>query len=141
MIQITETVGIQDWEISYTASRASGPGGQHVNVTASRVTLWFNVAASPSLTEAQRQRVVTRLAGRVGQDGFLQVSAQSERSQAANKDEALARFVALLRKALAVARPRTATRVPKGALRRRETTNKRHAARKKDRAWRAGGDE
>src|SRR5262245_37131442 len=81
MIDITDYLAIPESELTFTTSRSSGPGGQHVNKTSSRVILRFNVAASPSLSETQKHRLLTRLATRVSKDGVLRVVSQKYRSQ------------------------------------------------------------
>ncbi len=91
-------------EIDLRVSRSSGPGGQHANVTASRVEAVFDVAGSPSLSEEQRRRVM----GRVGPR--LTAVAQDSRSQARNRELALERLRSRLATALAVPRPRHATK-------------------------------
>jgi ribosome-associated protein len=91
-------------EIELRASRSSGPGGQHANVTASRVEAVFDAAASPSLSEAQRERIVRRLGPRVT------ATAQDTRSQTRNRTLALERLAERLAHALEPRRPRTATR-------------------------------
>jgi ribosome-associated protein len=94
-IDITDCLAIPESELTFTAARSSGPGGQHVNKISSRVILRFNVAASPSLSEAQKHRLLTRLATRVSKDGVLRVMSQKYRSQSANRRAALERFVTL----------------------------------------------
>src|SRR5664280_3566590 len=88
---------------------SGGPGGQNVNKVATKVTLTFDVAASPSLTDAQRDRIRARLATRISKDGVLQVVSQRHRTQGANRAAALERFVELLRDALAEEAPRVPT--------------------------------
>jgi ribosome-associated protein len=105
-------------EIELRASRSSGPGGQHANVTASRVEAVFDVAASATLSEGQRARISARLGPRVT------ASAQDTRSQLRNRELALERLAARLAGALEVRRPRTATR-PTAASRRRRLEGKR----------------
>jgi ribosome-associated protein len=111
-------------EITIRASRSSGPGGQHANVTASRIEAVFDVAASSALSDSQKARVIERLGPRVtaiSQDG---------RSQAQNRELALERLRARLAGALYVARPRTPTRPTKASERRREDSKRRHSDRK-----------
>lgn len=106
-------------EVELRASRSSGPGGQHANVTASRVEAVFDVWASQTLSDAQKRRVADRLGPRVT------ASAQDTRSQGRNRELALARLAERLAGALAVARPRTKTR-PTKAARQRRLAAKRH---------------
>ena len=108
-------------EIELRTSRSSGPGGQHANVTASRVEAVFDVAASATLSGAQKARVTARLGPRVT------ASAQDTRSQLRNRELALERLAARLAHALEVRRPRTATR-PTAASRRRRAESKRRRA-------------
>lgn len=111
-------------EITLRASRSSGPGGQHANVTASRVEAVFDVLASPSLSDAQRTRVLARAGPR------LVAVAQDERSQTRNRELALSRLAERLERALSVPRSRRATR-PSAAARARRQADKRRAARRK----------
>jgi ribosome-associated protein len=114
-------------EIVLRASRSSGPGGQHANVTASRVEAVFDVAASQALSEAQKARVVARLGARVT------AVAQDARSQARNRELALERLRERLAAALAVPRRRRPTRPTAGSRRRRAETKQRQAVRKQAR--------
>jgi ribosome-associated protein len=121
-------------EITIRASRSSGPGGQHANVTASRIEAVFDVTASSALSDSQKERVIERLGPRVtaiSQDG---------RSQAQNRELALERLRARLAAALYVARPRTPTRPTKGSERRREDSKRRQSERKSARRRPASED-
>jgi ribosome-associated protein len=109
MIEITDRITIPDHEVTFTAARSSGPGGQHVNKVSSRITLHFNILASQSLSAAQKQRLLSRLRTRISKDGVLRVVAQKHRSQAANRQAAVARFIDLVQEALAPSRPRLPT--------------------------------
>lgn len=111
-------------EIQVRTSRSSGPGGQHANVTASRVEASFDVAASPSLTEAQRRRALARVGPRI-----IAV-AQDARSQARNRELALSRLAERLERALAVPRPRRPTQPSAGARERRLDAKRRQGERK-----------
>jgi ribosome-associated protein len=116
-------------EIELRTSRSSGPGGQHANVTASRVEAVFDVAASGALSDAQKARVTARLGPRVT------ASAQDTRSQSRNRDLALERLAARLAHALEVRRPRTATRPTKASQRRRLDAKKQRGEIKRGRRW------
>ena len=111
-------------ELSVRFSPSGGPGGQHANKTNTRVELRFDVAASPSLTEAQRARLLDRLGPEV------RVVVDDERSQARNRALAVERLAQRLAAALAVPRPRRATR-PSAAARQRRLDAKRARARTK----------
>jgi ribosome-associated protein len=111
-------------EIELRASRSSGPGGQHANVTASRVEAVFDVTSSQALTEAQRRRVMAKLGPRVT------AVAQDSRSQTRNRELALDRLAARLSGALAVPRPRRKT-APTAASRERRLAAKRRASARK----------
>jgi ribosome-associated protein len=105
-------------EIELRTSRSSGPGGQHANVTASRVEAVFDVCASESLSDEQRNRIAARLGP------MVRAVAQDTRSQSRNRELALERLRARLEGALAVQRPRRATK-PTAASRRRRAESKR----------------
>ena len=109
------------------ASRSSGPGGQHANVTASRVEASFDVRASRALTDAQRARLLERAGPRVA------AVAQDARSQARNRELALERLAERLRRALAVPKRRRATRPTAAARERRLSEKRRDAQRKRER--------
>ena len=116
-------------EIELRTSRSSGPGGQHANVTASRVVATLDVAAASTLSDAQKERITARLGPRVT------ASAQDTRSQARNRELALERLAARLAHALEVRRPRTATRPTKASRRRRVEGKRRRGEIKRSRRW------
>jgi ribosome-associated protein len=124
LLRIVGGPAIPHAEITLRTSRSSGPGGQHANVTASRVEAIFDVLASSSLSEPQRERVLARVGPRVV------AIAQDERSQTRNRELALKRLAERLARALAVPRSRRATR-PTAASRARRLQDKRLAARRK----------
>ncbi len=128
MLRISHRVSIDEGELRFVASRSAGPGGQHVNKVNSRVTLRFDLEATPSLDEEQKAQVRERLATRISKDGILTVSAQKERSQSANRQRATERFVELLQEALAVPRERRPTRVPRRSQRRRLEDKRRRSS-------------
>ena len=119
MIDVMPGVAIPETEIRFVASRSGGPGGQNVNKVSSRITLLFDVAASSSLDDAQKEKIAGRLATRINREGILQVSSQRHREQGMNRAAALERFADLLRDALTDAPPRRKTRVPRAAKKRR----------------------
>jgi ribosome-associated protein len=111
-------------EVTIRASRSSGPGGQHANVTASRIEASFDVAASAALTDSQKQRVMARLGPTVV------AVAQDARSQSRNRELALERLQRRLSEALAIRRPRRPT-APTGASVERRLEGKRRQAERK----------
>jgi ribosome-associated protein len=119
MIYINDQLSIPDDEITITASRSGGPGGQNVNKVSSRVTLWFDVGTSALLSVEQRRRIETKLATRINKDGKLRIVSQRSRSQEMNRADAIQRFAELLRVALAVRTPRIRTKLPRQAKERR----------------------
>jgi ribosome-associated protein len=99
MITITDTLALDEGEISESFIRASGPGGQNVNKVASAVQLRFDVRHSPSLPASVRERLERIGGSRISQDGVLVITAQRFRSQERNRRDALDRLVALVRRA------------------------------------------
>jgi ribosome-associated protein len=124
---VTRDVAVPLREITVRTSRSSGPGGQHANVTASRVEASFDVARSEALSEAQRARVMSRCGP------VLRAVAQDARSQARNRELALERLRERLARALHVPRSRTATRPTRASRVRREQAKRRQSQRKAER--------
>jgi ribosome-associated protein len=112
-LRIARDVELPLSEVELRTSRSSGPGGQHANVTASRVEAVFDVDASTALDEEQKRRIRSRLGP------VVRATAQDTRSQARNRDLALERLASRLRSALTVQRPRRATQPSRKARRRR----------------------
>ena len=136
MIRITDQVLIPEDEISFTASRSSGPGGQHVNKASTRVTLRFDLANSPSLTPEQKKLLLEQLATRISKQGVLRVVSQKTRSQALNREIALERFVELLQQALEL-RPKRKVTKPRAAAKEKRLAHKKHRGYlKRERGWR-----
>jgi ribosome-associated protein len=125
-------------ELHERFSRSSGPGGQSVNTTDSRVELSFDVRRSPSLPEHARERAVARLASRLT-DGVLTVASAQERSQLLNRAAARERLADLLREAVAPPpRPRVPTKPSRGARERRLQGKRRRAETKRNRRYEGG---
>lgn len=113
---------IPEAELGWRFSRSSGPGGQHVNTSDSRVELFWNVAASKALTDPQRERLLSRLARDIV-SGVLTVTASEQRSQLRNRESALLKLANLVRTALAPdPAPRRPTKPTKGSARRHLAT-------------------
>jgi ribosome-associated protein len=124
MIRVTPSISLPDDAVQLDFTRASGPGGQHVNKTETAVDLRFNVTASRVLPEVVRRRLLKLAGNRVDQDGVLLISAQSYRSQQRNIAEAIERLCDLIRRAAVPPRPRRPTRPTRAARERRLTGKK-----------------
>jgi len=124
MVSVTRSTSIPEAELRFRFSRSSGPGGQHVNRTETRVELVFDLAHTPSLRENQRARALQRLAPYVDTKGVLHLVSQSSRSQLRNREEVVARFQTLMRGALKVPKKRYPT-APSRAARERRRESKR----------------
>ena len=130
---VTSSFGVPDAELSWRFSRSSGPGGQHVNTTDSRVELSFDVARSTSLPEHLRARALGRLAGKLV-DGVLTVSASEQRSQLQNRVTATEKLGQLLREAVAPpAPPRRPTKPTRGSKERRLESKRQRSQLKRQR--------
>ena len=129
---INDRVTIPVRELSWSASRSSGPGGQNVNKVATRVTLRFDLRGSESLTQSQKRRLRALAGRRLDSDGCILVSAQAERSQAQNLERARGNLRRLISKALIVPKHRVASR-PSKTQKRRRLEHKRRVSEKKQR--------
>jgi ribosome-associated protein len=140
-IPIRAGLVIPAWEVVELASRASGPGGQHVNKSSTRVTLKWSPGDSSVLTEPQRKRLLVALRSRLTREGELVVHADRERSRRRNQDAARQRIAELVRDGLEVPRHRRATAPTRGSkLRRKETKQQRGSLKKQRRPVRPGDD-
>ena len=130
-VRINNKLSIPLAELSFRYSRSSGPGGQHAQKSSTRVELRFDVSKSPSLSDAQRRRVLKRLAGYVDSAGVLHLVSQSERSQRRNKEEVIARFQTLMHRALKKRKRRKASQPTAESKERRLKEKKEHSQTKK----------
>ena len=134
MLQVTAAIQIPDSELIESFVRASGPGGQNVNKVASAVELRFDVAASPSLTDALRQRLLARRDRRLTGDGVLVIQANRFRDQSKNRADARDRLAEILRAALHVPKKRVATKPTRASKERRIASKKKRAQHKQTRS-------
>ncbi len=126
MIEITPWLRIDDDEIIEKATRASGPGGQHVNKTSTAIELRFDVRNSPTLPEDVKARLETLGGSRMTLDGVLVLFAQGSRSQEMNRQEARDRLIDLIKRATEKPKPRRPTKPTYSSkLKRLETKGKR----------------
>jgi ribosome-associated protein len=132
-IVITPTLSIPSSELNFRFSRSGGPGGQNVNKVSSRVEVLFSVTDSPSLTEGQRHRLLTRLSGRLDSEGVLLIQVDDSRSQWQNRQIAVERLAGILRDALKVQKRRVATKRTKTSNARRLAAKKRRGELKRGR--------
>jgi ribosome-associated protein len=139
-LPINDELSIPLAELQFRFSRSSGPGGQHVQKSSTRVELYFDVLGSPSLTEEQRARILSRLAGYIDSVGLLHLVAQSERSQLRNREEVVARLQAMLRGALRRRKHRHPTR-PSAASREQRLQQKKERSQVKRLRGRVEGEE
>jgi ribosome-associated protein len=140
MIRITRSIAIDESEIEEEFVRASGPGGQNVNKVATAVLLRFDAAGSPSLPDDVRERL-RRLAGRrMTKDGVIVIRARRYRTQERNRQDALDRLVALIRRAAEKPRPRRRTK-PTAASREKRLQTKRRRSETKRKRRRVSGSE
>jgi ribosome-associated protein len=132
-VHVSRSVVIPEAELRWRFSRSSGPGGQSVNTTDSRVELSWDLAGSSALGPVQRSRALNALSGRLV-DGVLTVTASAQRSQLQNREAAQARLAGLVREAIAPPpRARRATKPSRGAVERRIASKKKRSETKRRR--------
>lgn len=119
MIFVTADIMLEDAELQFTAMRASGPGGQHVNTTNSAVQLKFDAANSPAIKSSVLFRLRKIAGQRMTREGIIILQASDERSQHRNRAIIQERLLALIRAALIPPKPRRKTRPTKGSVKRR----------------------
>ena len=133
ILRINDEVHIPLAELRFRYALSSGPGGQNVNRTATKVELLFDVLNSPSISAEQRFRILARLKRAIDRQGVVHLTSQSTRSQLRNRQEVTARFALLLAESVRAPRARVATRPPRGAQERRLRHKRAHSLRKEQR--------
>jgi ribosome-associated protein len=123
-------VNIPPAELRFRTSRSGGPGGQNVNKLETRVELLFDVARSPSLSEDQKNIILSALASRIDAEGILHISSQKSRSQWENKQIVIEKLAVLLSSALRVRKKRVKTAPTRGSKERRVQSKKKHSKKK-----------
>ena len=132
-IVINDKLTIPLSELKFRFSTSSGPGGQHANRSATKVTLLFDVTSSPNLDEATRQRLLSQLSSYLDKNGMMQIQVQDSRSQHQNREIALLRFQTLLANALKIRKKRRRTRPSRQAIEKRLANKKIQSRRKQER--------
>jgi ribosome-associated protein len=133
---VDSTLSIPRSELTFRASRAGGPGGQHVNTSSTRVELLWNVERSRAVDSHQRARLRDKLAARIDGDGNVRVVASANRSQLRNREDAEVRLATLVRRALVVPKARKKTRPTRGSVEERLRTKKELSRKKQERRFR-----
>jgi ribosome-associated protein len=140
-LEITPALRLPLAELDYRASRSGGPGGQHVNTSSTRVEVWWDVAASPSLTEEQRTLLLAKLAPRLDSAGGLRLVSSGSRSQLRNREEVTERLQKVVAAALRVPKSRKRTRPTRDAKAARLEAKRRRGAIKRERRRRPGPED
>ena len=139
-LEITAALAIPWRELEFRATTGGGPGGQHVNRSATRIELWWDVARSPSLDEPQRQLLLASLARRLDTTGCLRLVSGEHRSQAQNREAVVKRLVRVIAAGLHVPRPRKLPTPRRAAKARRLESKRKRAAVKRERRRRDGDE-
>jgi len=132
-VEVTPGLLIPRAELTFRASRAGGPGGQHVNTSSTRIEVVWNLEQSRAVSEEQRVRLRTKLAGRLDSEGNVRVVSSSYRSQTRNREAAETRLTELLRRALVVPKRRRKTRPTVASVESRLRDKRRHSDKKSKR--------
>jgi ribosome-associated protein len=132
-VEVTPSLTIPESELEVKATRSSGAGGQHVNKTASRIEITWNINNSRAITDEQREILTQRLTSRITAHGSIRVVASEFRSQKQNRDRAEVRLADLIRKALTPRKKRKPTRRPRAANEARLASKKLRSLKKNER--------
>lgn len=135
-LPVSGALAIPRAELETRATRAGGPGGQHVNTSSTRIELRWNVRASAALSDDQRARLEERLASRLDGEGWLRIVASEHRSQLQNREAAEARLAMVVRDALKVPKTRRPTKPSRAAKRKRLDEKKKQGEKKERRRFR-----
>lgn len=126
VLEVNAELSIPLSELEYRATRSGGPGGQHVNTSASRIEVVWDIASSRALTDEQRARLLNRLRSRLDSEGKLRLVASDRRSQLQNRESATERLREVVARALVVPKKRKRSAVPRAEkLRRLEAKRRR----------------
>lgn len=117
-------------ELTFKAMRSSGPGGQHVNKTASKVEVYFKLADSQALSENQKERIQRKLKSRISSEGLISVQSSDTRSQHKNRALAIEKLITMLQDSLKVSKIRRKTKPSKSAMEKRVKSKKQQALKK-----------
>ncbi|PVW15357.1 alternative ribosome rescue aminoacyl-tRNA hydrolase ArfB [Marixanthomonas spongiae] len=120
-------------ELTFKTMRSSGPGGQHVNKTSSKVEVSFNIESSQALSDQEKQRLQQKLQNKLTSDGTLSLQCSESRSQHRNKAIVIERLIALLKHSLKPVKKRKKTKIPKKAIEKRLNEKKKKALKKANR--------
>ncbi|MEY4609584.1 MAG: hypothetical protein RL625_1801 [Gemmatimonadota bacterium] len=134
-LRVAPQLTIPAHELAFHATRAGGPGGQHVNTSSTRIELTWCIPTSSTLTDAQRERLLTRLATRLDSSGTIRIVSAETRSQRQNRLRALERLAETVAAALVVPKTRKKTRPTRGSVEQRLSEKKRQTERKSNRRW------
>lgn len=133
VLQITPELRIPLSELEYRASRAGGPGGQHVNTSSTRIEVWWDVAGSPALNDDQRAQLLRRLKSRLDSTGRLRLVSSGSRSQLRNREDVTERLQEVVAAALALRKKRKPTKPSRAAKAARLEAKRRRSATKQHR--------
>lgn len=134
-LRVNDEVAIPRGELEFRATRAGGPGGQHVNTSSTRIELLWNVRRSAALTLEQRTHLEQHLASRLDGEGWLRIVARESRSQRQNRDRAEARLIEVVRQGLVVPKRRRPTKPSRAAKAARLEAKRKQSEKKRDRRW------